>query len=312
MNDPTSASAQGISDHHRRGRQLLSDQTRAIDALIHDLLPLDPNTDRSEIRVPLLMMQAAGTSVHSVLALTQERNMAIRDCFAITRSAVETAINAAFIAVSGTDMAERAIRHMRQKRWRDLHREGSAGPLQVRIVRDIGFGVDAFPGLREALDEFTDNQGRERPFWTRSSIEKRIEIVTRSQRRAGLCLGIAAFAIYRPASELIHGSYYGVNLFWQGSREVPATNQAEFEQLWMGEHFVTLLSSLFFAISGAIEAIASTHELPAHGERQELLSKNLATLIEDMSPDEGALGHDFQACPVLDHACATYPKGFVV
>ena len=296
MNDPISTSeAKTLDDQHRRGHQLLRMQTRAIDELIFDLLPLDPNTDRSEIRVPLLMMQAAGTSVHSVLALTQERNMAIRDCFAITRSAVETAINAAFIAVSGRDMAEGAIRHMRQKRWRELRREGSAGPLQLSVVRDIGLEADAFPGLRKALEEFTDNRGGERPFWTRSSVEKRIDAVTRSQHRAGLCLGIAAFAIYRPASELIHGSYYGVNLFWQGSREAPATNRAEFDQLWMTEHFVTLLSSLFFAVGGAIEAIASTHALPGHAEKQDVLSRDLAMLIDDMSPGDGTLKHEFQS-----------------
>ena len=86
-----------------------------------------------------------------------------------------------------------------------------------------------------------------------------------------------------------------MNLFWQGSREAPATNRAEFDQLWMTEHFVTLLSSLFFAVGGAIEAIASTHALPGHAEKQDVLSRDLAMLIDEMSPGDGTLEHEFQA-----------------
>ena len=107
---------------HARGRALLYAQTRCLDAIIHDLHQIDPEMDKPAIRIPILMLQALGVSVHSVLALTQNRDMAIRDGFGIARSVVETAVNAAYIAVGGEPMAEQAVRHMRQKRWRDLER----------------------------------------------------------------------------------------------------------------------------------------------------------------------------------------------
>jgi len=272
-----------IDELHQRGRALLQAQTRALDAIIHDLHLRDPEMDQPAIRVPLLMLQAVGVSIHSVLALTKSREMAIRDGFGIARSAVETAVNAAYIAVGGATVADQAIRHMRQKRWRDLSREADIGGWRMTVRRDVGLTPDDLPGLPEALDEFTNKRGREFRDWTPESIEERIDAVTEHCRRAGLCFGAAVFAIYRPSSELLHGTYYGVNYFWQGSRENPARSRAAFEHLWLLEHFVTLLSALFFGASGAIDAIASVFEMSTHKDAQDHLAQKLTTLIDDMN-----------------------------
>ncbi len=217
--------------------------------------------------------------------------MAIRDGFGIARSIVETAVNAAYIAVGGQSMAEQAIRHMRQKRWRDLSREANIGGWRMTISRDVGLTPDDLPGLAEALDEYTNKRGREVRDWTPSSIEERIDAVTGRCKRAGLCFGAGVFAIYRPFSELLHGTYYGVNHFWQGSREQPANTAAAFEHLWLLEHFVTLLSAVFFGVSGAIDAMAAVFDLPEHAERQDALSQELSQLIDDMGKFDGAGEH---------------------
>lgn len=279
-----------FDDLHRRGRDLLKAQTRALDAIIHDLHLLDPGMDQPAIRVPLMMLQAVGVSLHSVLALTQNRDMAIRDGFGIARSAVETAVNAAYIGVGGVPVAERAIRHMRQKRWRDLSRETNIGGWRMIARRDVGLTPDDLPGLTEALDEYTNKRGREVRDWTAASIEERIDTVTDRCRRAGLCFGAAVFAIYRPSSELLHGTYYGVNYFWQGSREQPARSRAAFDHLWLLEHFVTLLSAMFFGASGAIYTMATVVGLPAHAKRQDQFAQELTTLIDDMSSVDAVVG----------------------
>jgi hypothetical protein len=282
------------------GRSLLTAQTRALDAIIHDLVQMDSDRNRPDVRVPLLMLQAVGVSVHSVLALTRERSMAIRDGFGIARSAVETALNAAYISTAGATQAELSIRYMRQKRWRDLNRQGSFGDVQVTVVRDIGRQASEFPGLEEALAEFTDRKGRERRTWTQLSIEDRIATVANLDRQAGIAFGSAVFAIYRPASELLHGSYYGVNYFWQGSRDTPARTAEAFDALWVTEHFVTLLCSLFFAVSGAVSTIAAVHRLPLHPELQDRLAKQLGHLIEAMN--------DADPNPDNEHEFTTKPK----
>ena len=273
---------QHFDDLHRRGRNLLHAQTRALDAIIHELHLLDPDRDQPAIRVPLLMLQAVGVSLHSVLALTQNRDMAIRDGFGIARSAVETAVNAAYIGVGGLPVAEQAIRHMRQKRWRDLSREANIGGWRMTVSRDVGLAPNDLPGLTDALDEYTNKRGREVRDWTAASIEERIDAVTERCRRAGLCFGAAVFAIYRPSSELLHGTYYGVNYFWQGSREMPARSKAAFDHLWLLEHFVTLLSAMFFGASGAIDTMATVFGLPDHAELQDRLAQELTMLIDDM------------------------------
>jgi hypothetical protein len=280
---------------HQFGRDLLRLQTEAIDELLHDLSALDSLNSQPEVYVPVLMMQAVGVSIHSVLSLTRERDMGIRDCFGIARSAVETALNAAFISASGNAMAEKAVRHMRQKRWRDLRRQGRVGSLNITVSRDVGMSVDDLPGLREALNEYTNRKGDEIRDWTPESLEKRLAFISGLHKRAGLCLGGATFAIYRPASELLHGTYYGVNLFWQGSRSEPARRREEFETLWLTDHFVTLLSALLLGTSGAIQVVASTHTLHRHIQSQnQLLEKfNLLTgMMGEITPDDS---HNFHA-----------------
>lgn len=275
---------------HERGRALLRAQTRALNAIIHDLHLLDPDLEKPAIRVPLLMLQAVGVSIHSVLVLTQSRDMAIRDGFGITRSAVETAVNAAYIAVGGEPMADQAVRHMRQKRWRDLSREANIGGWRMTVSREVGLTPDDLPGLPEALEEYTNKRGRELRDWTPASIEERIDAVSERSKRAGLCFGAAVFAIYRPSSELLHGTYYGVNYFWQGSREQPARSRASFDHLWLLEHFVTLLSAAFFGASGAIDAMAAVFDLPNHGQRQDDLAQQLTQLIDDMRKLDDVVG----------------------
>lgn len=280
---PTSEASDTIDALHKRGRSILHAQTRALDAVIHDLHLLDVSMDKPAIRVPLLMLQALGVSVNSVLALTERRDMAIRDGFGIARSAVETAVNAAFIAVSGVAVAEQAVRHMQQKRWRDLKREANIGGWQMTVGRDLDLEPADLPGLLEALAEYTNKQGREVREWTNVSLEKRILAVSKTCKRAGLCLGTAVFGIYRPSSELLHGTYYGVTYFWHGSGERPARTRESFDRLWLLDHFVTLLSALFFAISGAVDAIAKVSDAPKHREMQDSLAQELTVFIDNLS-----------------------------
>lgn len=282
--------AKQFAELHQRGLALLHDQTRALDGVIHELHILDDDQDQPAIRIPILMAQAVGVSLHSVIALTRTPDMAIRDGFGIARSAVETAVNAAYIAVGGSPVAEQAIRHMRQKRWRDLSREAYIGGARMTLSRDIGLTADDLPGLPEALDEFTNKRGREVRDWTTVSLEDRIDVVSNRCKRAGVCLGSAVFAIYRPSSELLHGTYYGVNYFWQGSRERPVKTREAFQNLWLLEHFVTLLGAMFFAASGAIDALAAVFDLPEHSSKQDELSGTFAQLIDDMGHLDTAVG----------------------
>lgn len=280
-------------EFHLRGSEILELQTRALDALIHDLHQLDPEKTIIEIRTPLLMLQAVGVSVHSVLALTSKRDMAIRDAFGIARSITETAINATYISVGGKEIAAQAHRHMRQKRWRDLNRTGKVGSWQIEVSRQIDITEKDIPGLRSDLDEFTNKRGREIRDWTSVGIEERITKIGDISRQASLSLGVAFFAIYRVSSEFLHGTFYGVTQFWQGSRSDPALSHEAFDDLWLSDHFITILTAVFFAVHGAATAIAEVHNFPTHQQVQIQLAQNLRALIEDMGGPEPEPDHTF-------------------
>ncbi|RIV84382.1 hypothetical protein D2V17_11845 [Aurantiacibacter xanthus] len=75
----------------------------------------------------------------------------------------------------------------------------------------------------------------------------------------------------------------------------PARNSEEFEYIWVMEHFVLLLSTLFFAVGGAIDAISEVLGLADQKDQQDLLSRRLQALIEamaDVDPDDD---HRFSA-----------------
>lgn len=278
-----------LYEFHEEARRLLQIQMRSIDALLHDLAP--PTSDVVEVEpeelVLIWMLQAVGVSINSVLKLTDVRDMAIRDCFGIARSAAETAVNAAYIAVGGHPVAALAIRHMRQKRWRDLKREGRAGGHRVLVQREIDSKISDFPGLADAIAEFTNKKGGEIRDWTNRTIEQRIDQVHSKHERAGKLLGGAIFSIYRPSSELLHGTFYGVNYFWQGSLDAPVKSVSDFDHLWIEDHFVTLINALFFAASGVVEAVASERGFPSHVELQ---SELLAQLTDAMTKLSEAAG----------------------
>lgn len=268
--------------HRQQGRELLRLQCRALDALIEEIA--GHTVTHSDLdRITIWMLQAIGVSANSILKLTDTVDMSIRDCFGIARSAAETAVNVSYIAVGGSQLADLAIRHLRQKRWRDLKRVAQMGDQQITIERHLPRGPEDFPGLEEALDEFTSPKGQEIRDWTTDNIQKRISLVDGVSKRSAQALSGAIFAIYRPSSELLHGSFYGVNYFWQGSFDRPVISREEFENLWLNDHFVTLLTSIYFSISGTIEAISLKRGLDVHQKGQRELDKLLQGLTTRMS-----------------------------
>jgi len=207
-------------------------------------------------------------------------------------------VNVAYIAASGPEVAERAIQHGRQKRWRDLRRSGVlSGDLFISVERKIDLKAEEVPHLIEDIEKFTTKSGAEIKDWTPLKIQDRIDVVHRRWPEAAKLLGGAIFSIYRPSSELLHGTFYGVNYFWQGSRERPVTSKAEFDLLWLEEHFVTLASTLLFASAGAVEAVASANGLAVHIERQRSVLASLEALCVHLTSDGGA-HHEFHATQV--------------
>lgn len=268
---------------HQQGLQLLEKQTRIIDYIIFHLHNQDKDMSNKHIRIPLLMIQAAGVSIHSITKLLKERDMSIRDAFAISRSVVETMVNASYIAVSGPEMAEKSFRHMMQKRWRDRSRSASFAGWQIKVGRRDDIDVESVPGLSDAIQEYTHKNGQEIRDWNPLPIQKRIEIISNFSKSAGFCLGVATFGIYRTSSELLHGTYYSIEYFWHGSGGATGSAREKFNGIWITEHFISILTACIFAVNGSLDAISKTFSITGHKDMQEEIMLDLNKIVDVLS-----------------------------
>ena len=224
------------------------------------------------------MIHALGISIHSVLKLSAVRDMAIRDGYGIARSATELAVNICYIAAGGGEIARRAERHALQKSHRDLHRTGSVGGVAFELRRGNKPESDDVPGLVDALAEFTGRKGQEITDWTPLNISARIESISKVHPRAALALSGSTMAVYRHASEILHGTYFGVYHFWSGSG-VPTTTRDQLERRW-NEHFVAIFTALFFGAQAVVELFATVLELPNLADAQGELLLATGSYIE--------------------------------
>lgn len=256
--------ANELDSLHNLTQRLLIAETRLVDGLIHSLD--ESQKERSEedqliIQTILLMLQSMGVSINSVAKLTETVDMSVKDCFSISRTVIESAINIAYIATSDTQIAQRARTHAFQKRYRDLKRSGSVAGIHMSVERDSIPDIDSIAGLKEALDLFTDKNGNEIRDWSPTTHNEKIEQVKKVSERAALCLASAKFGIYRHSSEILHGTYFGTIFFWTQGSGKPVTKDT-FKEHWTNNLMLNVFTSTFFASLGAIHACAKRFELP--------------------------------------------------
>ncbi len=240
-------------------RSLLAQQTRLLDQVISDLVAnreavraIEPDV----VEVVILMAQAIGVSIHSILRLTEERDMAIRDCFGIARSVHELALNAAFVVAKGVDEARRAKRHAEQRSYRDKHRTGKVGGYSFEIQASGLKQAAEIPGMTEALAEFAPRKN-----WPTESPSARVDAINMVSDAAGISFAGANIAVYQLASELLHGSYFGVVHFWSCSANLPAHTRERFAELWT-EHFTTVFSATFFSTLAFLQIASEKFSIP--------------------------------------------------
>jgi len=196
-----------------RMREILYKQTRLLDSLIHSLSEPETSLDPDDVLVrdvAILMIQALGVSIHSILRLTEHVDMSIRDCFGIARSVSELAVNIAYIVASPAAVAERARQHAMQKLYRDFQRSGSLGGLQFAL-RGASIPSSSIPGMDAALAAFTDKRGREIRDWTDKNIDLRIQEVSRLSIVASTSL--AGVSVFHLSPQFGDDSWY---ILWSG------------------------------------------------------------------------------------------------
>lgn len=235
-------------------RTLIHAETRLLDLLIHRLVEKEYLDQEQEIisETIKIMLQSIGISMHSVLKLTEEVDMAIKDCFGIARTISEMSINVAYIASSDVGVANRAQTHAFQRTYRDLKRSTKNNVVSIKVEASGIPDPGDINGLQAALNMFTTKKGKEIKAWSPKSLDEKIEHIGQFDKNAAQSLTVSKFTIYQYSSQLLHGSYYGVKYFWT-SPNGKKLDDLGFEENWLNSHFMTVFTAVFFGASGVIE-----------------------------------------------------------
>ncbi|WP_338426772.1 DUF5677 domain-containing protein [Sphingopyxis kveilinensis] len=265
-------------------REILFSQTRHIDLCLQLLAKQRDGEialaqgDPEVLRTILTMIHMVGISGHSILKLTDEVALSARDAFPIARSIIEGSINVCFIMAGGHEIAARAVRHAEVKAYRDLQRDWEVGATRITLGYSGQLLPEEVARLNSMLAEFTTKNGREKD-WTDKTLKQRLDVIAETfSGSAMVSLNVAAFNIYRHASEIVHGTYFSAAYFWGltlPGRGVPRTSD-EF-RLTILDHQFSILVSAIFAYAGLVECFA---KYTGQSELHELASKALDRLHE--------------------------------
>lgn len=220
-----------------------------------------------------MICQTAGSSCQTITKFHQP-GYETRDCFIIARSIVESMINCCFILAEGPEAASRAIRHARQKAFRDLTRDSKIATSRIRLSGLSVPRVEDIQGLEDDLKEFSHRSGSENRNWTSKSVDERIRVA--GEKFGGEILTklhIARFSIYRHSSEIIHGTFFG-SAFWAGflSPSSAPKSDEDFTRI-VGEWHWMLLFGTILSVHAFLQAFDSRYVL-------DQLSKDANALLE--------------------------------
>jgi hypothetical protein len=213
----------------------------------------------------------AGQSVHTILKCAEWRGIPVRDLYPIARSSVESFINAAFLLVEDETAAERAVRWVAFRAWRQAHRAG-------RYTLRNGDADKSVPSEFSEFRAFKDSD------WTSEKVPDRAKWVAEVVgKRAGYRLLAAYDLIYPLSSEVIHGSPFGVNFFYQAHMPPPPTIE-DFRQA-TGIQIEDILIAVSHAAAGYLAAFFRSMQMSApYVTEQELFNRLLA--LEGVEPQE--------------------------
>lgn len=262
-------------------RTVLESQVSLIGTVLAALVDA-PGYDKTEKEVEPkvattvgMISQTAGSSCQTVTKFRQP-GYETRDCFIIARSIVESMINCCFILAEGPKAASKAIRHARQKAFRDLSRDSKIATSRIKLSSLNVPQAEEILGLEEDLKEFSHRSGLENRNWTTKSVDERIRIAGEKFGSEVLTnLHIARFSIYRHSSEIIHGSFFG-SAFWAGFLSPNSTPKSDedFSKI-VGEWHWLLLFGTILSVHAFLVAFDSKYGLERVSEQANVLLESV-------------------------------------
>lgn len=212
---------------------------------------LSNGLDSDKIRAAAAVAMGAGQSLNTLVRLSEEKTLIVRDMYGIARTVIEAFINAAFFVTQPVDVAQRAIRHVEYASWKHRNRIIGSGEMMFAVNSD----EDPKKTLQEKFPEFA---GKGQSSWTTLDVPSRIDRIGREVRASGGALLGAYGMIYAVSSEVIHGSVYGMSYFF--SSHTKERTSVESFRHGVQEQLIDILSAVSHAASGFLAAYANTEK----------------------------------------------------
>ncbi|OWY15873.1 hypothetical protein B6V73_15210 [Thioclava sp. JM3] len=195
---------------HEGLHQLAFELNQANVSFILSTAQLPHGAKRTQGSVVSSQIIAALGTLSSILEITQELSLRVKEAIALSRVFYETCLIAAFISSDEGESAEKAELYSVYKAFRTQ--------TQFREVLGVKFGIKRQPAIRrddprvrDALEVF-GGSSNVRPCFVENR-EEMVQCIGQHDRTAALLFGGVEAMVHDFASEVIHGSYYGAQMF---------------------------------------------------------------------------------------------------
>ncbi len=198
-------------------------------------------------RTSALTAMAAGQAVNTLLSMSSLRGIPVRDMYPVARSAVESFVNAAFLAAEADTVAERALAYVPYAAWKYSNRTVGSGEFTLQLSSTPDSQATASAG-------FPEFSGKGQGGWTSLDVPSRVRVVgERAGKAAGSRLLAAYALIYSLSSEIIHGSVYGVSYFYNAKSS--AERNVEAFRLATKHQIEDIFVAVLHALAGFLSAV---------------------------------------------------------
>jgi hypothetical protein len=208
-----------ISSDARHFREILLMQSDMVNYILHQMFqsrnnnePLG-NLDPLTVNVVSSLIYATGVSIPTIMLLTNEIKLQVRDAYGVARSVFEGFLNASLILIEGRSLAERAYRHAVQKRARMHNREQTSSDLKLVAKISLMNGSHSEKEIEKMKSEFSNKRGREKPWIDLTTSQKIEKICLRMSLPYRAKLSLSSMLIYQISSEILHSSLFGAQEF---------------------------------------------------------------------------------------------------
>lgn len=208
------------------------------------------NLEEDQIRAICAVAMGAGQSLNTIMKLSDDQGIGIRDLYPIARSVVEGFINAAFFVTQPVEISRRALEHRHFAAWKHHNRIIGNG--------DIMIAIGAANPKTERARLFPNFAGKGKDSWTSLNTVDRIDTIGLVVKASAAALIGAYAGIYAVSSEIIHGSVYGMSYFFSAhvsKKTVEGFKSGTVDQV------IDILIAVSHAASGFLCAFANVQKL---------------------------------------------------